>query len=59
MTIKSTLRSPSQSHLTVSTSGSKLWYFRYSFSGKESGMAFGPYPQITQAEARKKRDSRS
>ncbi|WP_307774214.1 MULTISPECIES: Arm DNA-binding domain-containing protein [Escherichia] len=59
MTIKSTLRSPSQSHLTVSTCGSKLWYFRYSFSGKESSLAFGPYQQITQAEARKKRDSRS
>ncbi|MDE9743493.1 Arm DNA-binding domain-containing protein [Escherichia fergusonii] len=36
-----------------------MWYFRYSFSGKESSLAFGPYPQITQAEARKKRDSRS
>lgn len=29
---------------TVSTSGSKLWYFRYRFEGKENRLAFGPYP---------------
>ena len=44
-------------YLTVSTSGSKLWYFRYFFGGKESRLAFGPYPQITLAEAREKRDA--
>ncbi|UGS43564.1 tyrosine-type recombinase/integrase [Pseudocitrobacter corydidari] len=44
-------------YLTVSTSGSKLWYFRYFFGGKESRLAFGPYPQIMLAEAREKRDA--
>lgn len=27
-------------YLTVSTSGSKLWYFRYRFEGKENRLAF-------------------
>ncbi len=44
-------------YLTVSTSGSKLWYFRYRFEGKENRLAFGPYPQVTLAEAREKRDA--
>jgi len=44
-------------YLLVSTSGSRLWYFRYSFGGKESRLAFGPYPQTTLAEAREKRDA--
>ncbi|MGP7886603.1 Arm DNA-binding domain-containing protein, partial [Raoultella planticola] len=44
-------------YLTVSGSGSKLWYFRYRLAGKESRLAFGPYPQITLAEAREKRDA--
>lgn len=44
-------------YLTVSTSGAKLWYFRYRLGGKESRLAFGPYPQTTLAEAREKRDA--
>ncbi|ESF40219.1 Mobile element protein [Salmonella enterica subsp. enterica serovar Senftenberg] len=44
-------------YLTVSASGSKLWYFRYRFEGKENRLAFGPYPQVTLAEAREKRDA--
>lgn len=44
-------------YLTVSISGSKLWYFRYRFEGKENRLAFGPYPQVTLAEAREKRDA--
>lgn len=44
-------------YLTVSTSGAKLWYFRYRLDGKESRLAFGPYPQTTLAEAREKRDA--
>ncbi|PLY36749.1 hypothetical protein F164LOC_13810 [Pectobacterium carotovorum] len=44
-------------YLTVSTSGTKLWYFRYRFGGKENRLAFGPYPQTTLAEAREKRDA--
>ncbi len=43
-------------YLLVSTSGSRLWYFRYCFGGKESRLAFGAYPQVTLAEAREKRD---
>ncbi|RLM10080.1 integrase [Gibbsiella quercinecans] len=44
-------------YLTVSTSGAKLWYFRYRLNGKESRLAFGPYPQTTLAEARVNRDA--
>ncbi|ELW2865732.1 tyrosine-type recombinase/integrase [Salmonella enterica] len=44
-------------YLTVSTSGAKLWYFRYRFGGKENRLAFGAYPLVTLAEAREKRDS--
>ena len=44
-------------YLTVSTSGAKLWYFRYRLNGKENRLAFGPYPQTTLAEAREKRDA--
>lgn len=44
-------------YLTVSTSGSRLWYFRYRFGGKEFRLAFGAYPQVALAEARKKRDA--
>ncbi|ARU92942.1 hypothetical protein A7K99_03495 [Tatumella citrea] len=44
-------------YLTVSTSGAKLWYFRYRLCLKESRLAFGPYPQTTLAEAREKRDA--
>ncbi|AFI91629.1 Phage integrase family site-specific recombinase [Pectobacterium parmentieri] len=44
-------------YLTVSTSGAKLWYFRYRLGGKESRLAFGTYPQTTLAEAREKRDA--
>lgn len=32
--------------------GSKLWYFRYRFGGKENRLTFGPYPQVTLAKAR-------
>ncbi|EFT8083550.1 tyrosine-type recombinase/integrase [Salmonella enterica] len=44
-------------YLTVSTSGAKLWYFRYRFDGKENRLAFGAYPLVTLAEAREKRDA--
>lgn len=44
-------------YLMVSTTGAKLWYFRYRLNGKESRLAFGPYPQTTLAEAREKRDA--
>ncbi|MBJ7222316.1 MULTISPECIES: tyrosine-type recombinase/integrase [unclassified Brenneria] len=44
-------------YLTISASGAKLWYFRYRFGGKENRLAFGPYPQVTLAEGREKRDT--
>ncbi len=31
-------------YLTISTSGAKLWYFRYRFGGKENRLAFDAYP---------------
>ncbi|ELE4479419.1 integrase arm-type DNA-binding domain-containing protein [Salmonella enterica] len=43
-------------YLLVSPSGSRLWYYRYRFSGKESRLAFGAYPEVSLAEAREKRD---
>ncbi|HAT6803600.1 TPA: tyrosine-type recombinase/integrase [Citrobacter freundii] len=44
-------------YLLVSTSGSRLWYFRYRFGGKENRLAFGAYPLVTLASAREKRDA--
>lgn len=44
-------------YLAVSSSGAKLWYFRYRFDGKENRLAFGAYPLVTLAEAREKRDA--
>lgn len=44
-------------YLVISNSGSRLWYFRFRFNGKQNRIAFGPYPQITVAEARRKRDT--
>lgn len=44
-------------YLMISTRGSRLWYFRYQLDGRESRLAFGPYPQVTLAEAREKRDA--
>ncbi|EEC0180181.1 DUF4102 domain-containing protein [Salmonella enterica subsp. enterica] len=44
-------------YLVISASGSRLWYFRYRFSGKESRLSLGSYPHVTLAEAREKRDA--
>ena len=43
-------------HLLVQTGGSKLWQMRYRYSGKENILSFGPYPLVTLAQARQKRD---
>lgn len=37
-------------------SNSKLWRFKYRFADKEKSLSIGIYPEITLAEARKKRD---
>lgn len=39
-------------HLYVTSAGGKLWRWKYRFDGKEKLMSFGPYPEITLADAR-------
>jgi len=41
--------------LLINPNGSKWWRFRYTFNGKEKGISFGVYPDITLESARKKR----
>lgn len=41
--------------LLVSTSGSKYWRFKYSYSGKEKLLAFGVYPEVSLSDARERR----
>lgn len=43
-------------YLLVTTTGGKLWRFKYRFNGKEKLMALGTYPEVTLAEARNRRD---
>jgi hypothetical protein len=42
--------------LLVKPNGSKYWRFRFRFGGKQHLMAFGVYPEISLADARKKRE---
>ena len=42
--------------LQVTPTGTKLWRWRYYFQGTQQLLALGKYPQVTLAEARKKRD---
>lgn len=43
-------------YLLVSPNGSKRWYLKYRFEGKESRIAFGAYPLVSLAKAREKCD---
>lgn len=43
-------------YLQVTASGSKLWRMKYRFLGKEKLLAFGQYPAVSLADARKRRD---
>ncbi|EKN3956474.1 tyrosine-type recombinase/integrase [Yersinia enterocolitica] len=43
-------------YLLVKPNGSKRWYLKYRYKGKESRIAFGAYPIVTLAKAREKRD---
>jgi integrase len=43
-------------YLHVTETGTKLWRFRYRFSGKEKLLALGKYPEISLFDARRKRD---
>jgi integrase len=42
--------------LLVTPSGGKLWYFKYRYDKTEKKIAFGPYPEISLADARQRRD---
>jgi len=41
--------------LWVSPKGAKVWRLAYRLAGKPQTMSFGPYPEVSLAEARKKR----
>ena len=43
-------------YLEVHPSGSKLWRYKYRYLGKQNRLAIGRYPDVTLAEARKRRD---
>lgn len=43
-------------YLYIKPNGSKLWYLKYYFLGKERKLAIGPYPIISLADARQARD---
>jgi hypothetical protein len=39
-------------YLFVTTNGYKSWRMKYRLSGKEKRLVFGPYPEVSLAEAR-------
>lgn len=43
-------------HLFVTPAGGKHWRMRYEIEGREKVLTFGPYPEVTLADARTKRD---
>lgn len=43
-------------YLIVTEKGSKLWRFDYSFQGKRNTLSLGKWPDVTLAEARRRRD---
>jgi len=43
-------------YLHVQPGGSKLWRMKYRHLGKEKLLSFGPYPLVSIADARRKRD---
>ena len=42
--------------LLVTSSGGKLWRFKYRYDGKQKLIAFGAYPEISLLDARRRRD---
>src|SRR3990167_6722752 len=42
--------------LVIKPNGSKYWRFRYHFADKEKLLSIGVYPDVTLADARRKRD---
>jgi integrase len=43
-------------YLEVHPNGSKLWRYKYRYMGKQKRLAIGRYPDVSLAEARKRRD---
>lgn len=43
-------------YIEVSPTGSKLWRLKYRHGGKEKRLALGAYPEVSLAEARRRRD---
>ena len=43
-------------YIEVHPSGSKLWRLKYRYLGKDKRIAFGAYPEVGLAEARRRRD---
>lgn len=43
-------------HILITTSGSKLWRFRYRHNGTQKMIGFGAFPEVSLAQAREKRD---
>lgn len=43
-------------YILITSTGGKLWRFKYRFDKKEKKMAFGSYPDISLIDARKRRD---
>jgi integrase len=44
-------------YLLVSPNGTRAWRFKYRFAGKEQGISFGLYPDVSLKIARDKRDA--
>jgi integrase len=43
-------------YIEVAPTGAKLWRLKYRFAGKDKRIAFGAYPEVGLAEARRRRD---
>src|SRR5215475_4133217 len=43
-------------HLLITPTGGKWWRWKYRFGGKEKGLSFGVYPDVSLKAARQKRD---
>ena len=43
-------------YLLINPNGARFWQLKYSHSGKERLLSIGVYPEVSLAEARRKRD---
>ncbi|HEX6176020.1 MAG TPA: Arm DNA-binding domain-containing protein, partial [Candidatus Binatia bacterium] len=43
-------------YLIVTPTGRKWWRWKYRFGGKEKGLSFGVYPEVSLKAARQRRD---